>query len=269
MLSRHVPDSGYSYYRTSAWGVEEPNAPDTLAALRTLRLLKVPFPEPQSTVSWLRTLQSDDGGFPTLTIGWATVVALAELSARPSRPLSAAWFAQCGKVLDTDEPTRDWADALHNAQHLVELSRLSDAGVDPEKVSLLVERARAPGGGWAGPGADLETTATALLVTATVGPAGPVGDDAEGLLRRCEDPVLGVRISPESGATSIGALWGGVTIAEHLGCGLRYRDEVETGLALAQRLDGGLGPRHLAISTLHDTWLGVEADHLLCHLKEE
>lgn len=36
VLSRQTPKGGYSYYRTPAWGVEEPNAPDTLAALECL-----------------------------------------------------------------------------------------------------------------------------------------------------------------------------------------------------------------------------------------
>lgn len=39
------------------WGVEEPNAPDTLAALESLRLLGVEPPEPERTARFLRRLQ--------------------------------------------------------------------------------------------------------------------------------------------------------------------------------------------------------------------
>ena len=73
VLSRRTPTGGYCFYRTPAWGVEEPNAPDTFAALESLRLLGLEVPEPDLTRTWLRSLQDDQGGFTTLTVGWAAL----------------------------------------------------------------------------------------------------------------------------------------------------------------------------------------------------
>ena len=262
VLSRHTPGSGYSYYRTPDWGVEEPNPPDTLAALRTLRLLGLPVPEPQATAAWLATSQADDGGFPTLTIGWAVLGALHELGERPPHPLSPAWLTGCARVLDVDR-RRDWAGALRAGLHLAELCRFGRVPVDTAAVRRLLERARDPDGGWAGVGADLETTAVAVLLADRAGLARVVRQDAVGFLRRCDDPALGLRIRPESGASSVGGLWGGAVISARFGARLGHPDRVSAGLALAQGTDGGLGPRHRAVPTLHDTWLGVAADVLL------
>jgi hypothetical protein len=41
VLGRRTPAGGYSFYRTPEWGVEEPNAPDTLAAIESLRLTEL------------------------------------------------------------------------------------------------------------------------------------------------------------------------------------------------------------------------------------
>jgi len=38
VIGRRTPEGGYCFYRTPEWGVEEPDARDTLAALKTLRL---------------------------------------------------------------------------------------------------------------------------------------------------------------------------------------------------------------------------------------
>ena len=58
VLSRRTAEGGYCFYRTPQWGVEEPNAPDTLAALGSLRLLGIAAPAPQATGRWVHALQS-------------------------------------------------------------------------------------------------------------------------------------------------------------------------------------------------------------------
>jgi hypothetical protein len=55
----HTPHGGYCFYRTPEWGVEEPNAPDTLAALASLRIVGVDPPELETTVRRLRGLQTE------------------------------------------------------------------------------------------------------------------------------------------------------------------------------------------------------------------
>jgi hypothetical protein len=269
VLGRRTPGGGYSFYRTPEWGVEEPNAPDTLAALECLRLLAIPIPEPEATVSWLRGLQDDDGGYPTLTIGWATLRALALLGAAPDRS-PATWLTDHEAALTRVGRSRDWPGALREALHVVELRRLEesvpDEGASDPFAGLLAE-ARDPLGGWARPAADLETTAVAVSIAGPTRLPAEARSVTETFLRHCEHPVLGMRLSPGAGATWVGALWGGLALAQGLRLQPSYPVAVAESLADLQRADGGLGARHFAISTLRDTWRGLDAIHLLDHLQ--
>ena len=197
VLGRRTPPGGYSFYRTPKWGVEEPNSPDTLAALESLRLLGVAAPAPELTGRWLRGLQSADGHYQTLTIGWA---------------------------------------ALRR---------------------------------WARPGADLETTAVAVRVTALLGLPGESEAATSEFLHRCEDAVFGLRLAPRTAATTVGALRHGLLIACALSLPLRYPDAISRSIGRLQRPSGGLGGRDGAIATLRDTWLGLHAACLLDRLEEK
>jgi len=269
VLGRRTPSGGYSFYRTPEWGVEEPNAPDTLAALECLRLLEIPVPEPELTGAWLRTLQNDDGGYPTLTIGWATLRALAILGDKPDRS-PASWLAVHERALSRRNRARDFAGALREALHLLELRRLGaavPAGSGSGPFAGLLEEARDPRGGWARPGADLETTAIAVSITGPTELSSQQRWVTEDFLRRVEDPVLGLRLSPGAAATWVGALWGGLELARGLRLRPSYPGAVAENLTILQRADGGLGARHFAISTLRDTWRGLDAVCLLDHLQ--
>jgi len=270
VLSRLTPEGGYSFYRTPQWGVEEPNAPDTLAALESLRILGIVAPRPASTGAWLRALQAEDGGYPTLTIGWAALRSLALLGIEPVHPF-AKWLSGREHALLGERLVRDWRGALRDALRLVELSHLSEPAPGRTRrgvFSGLLDEARDPFGGWASPGADLETTGVAVLIGGPKDLSGHDRVDAGDFLRRCEDGVLGLRLRPDAGATSVGALWGGLELAGHLGLALTHPGAVAESLALMQRVDGGLGARHAAISTLQDTWRGLEAARLLDQLQE-
>ncbi|MGD0219502.1 MAG: hypothetical protein ABSC73_03430 [Acidimicrobiales bacterium] len=271
VLGRRTPSGGYSFYRTPEWGVEEPNAPDTLAALECLRLLDLPAPEPELTAKWLRSLQDGGGGYPTLTIGWATLRALAILGYEPDRRPT-AWVAEHEEALLRTGGNRDWGGALREALHVAELRRL-DGTARPARArdpfSGLVAGARDPLGGWARPGPDLETTAVAVLIAGPAHLSQPDRSRTEEFFRRCEDHVFGLRLQPDAGATGVGALWGGVELAEGLRLEPKYPTAICESLAVLQRADGGLGARHFAISTLRDTWRGLDAAQLLDRLQSE
>ena len=271
VLGRRTPSGGYSFYRTPEWGVEEPNAPDTLAALECLHLLDIPVPEPELTGSWLRTLQDGRGGYPTLTIGWATLRALALLGIAPDRS-PGSWLAEHEEALLRTDRNRDWQGALREALHVAELHRLGpSAPVDgtPNPFSALLDEARDPLGGWARPGPDLETTAVAVSLAGVAELSREARSDTEAFFRHCEDHVLGLRLQPDTGATWVGALWGGLALAEGLRLVPSFPGAVCESLAVLQRADGGLGARHFAISTLRDTWRGLDAAQLLDHLPFE
>lgn len=124
-------------------------------------------------------------------------------------------------------------------------------------------------GGRIRPSADLETTAVAIRVAALAELPLSDLDALSDLLGRCEDPTLGLRPRPDAATTAAGALWGGLVVARALGARIQYPGAVAKNLALLQRSDGGIGARHRAISTLRDTWRGLEAATLLDQPKEE
>ncbi len=270
VLYRRTTEGGYSYYRTPQWGVEEANAPDTLAALECLRILAIEPPEHERTGRWLRDLQSRDGDYPTLTIGWAALRALDIMGIEP-RHSSRHWLAHwAGLLLGRDRP-REWHGALVDALRLVELLRLTGEELDVYQrgaLSRLLASARDPSGGWARPGADLETTAVAVRLGALASLSRPPAAVAA-FLACCEDEALGLRFAPNSQMISAGALWGGLVLFRALRVAPGYPSAIAESLALLQRPDGGLAARHRAISTLRDTWLGLSADQLLQQIQEE
>ncbi|MHB1818458.1 MAG: hypothetical protein ACYCO9_10550 [Streptosporangiaceae bacterium] len=272
VLGRRTPEGGYSFYRTPAWGVEEPNGPDTLAALESLRLLGVGVPDLAATAGYLRSLADSDGGYPSLTIGWAALRGLDVLGTGPARP-PAAWLGGWAKKLLMDRAERsDWAGAVRDAARLSELVQLGAAQLSPADWAALgglLEGARATDGGWARPGPDLETTAIAARLGMLAGFAPHDDRLLAGFLHSCSDPVLGLRLAPGAAAASVGGLWGGLVLAGVLGERVTYPEATARNLMLLQRPDGGLGARHRAISTLSDTWRGLDAARLLEDYQEE
>lgn len=160
VLGRRTPEGGFCFYRTPQWGVEEPNTPDTLAALASLRLLGVAAPEPEATARWLQGVQSDDGSYPCLTIGWAAVRALDLLGLSPYRSVQTWLSSWAERLLARRATPRDWRAAPGNVLRLAEL--LNPDAQRCARVAELLSAAADPQGGWAHPGADVETTAMAM-----------------------------------------------------------------------------------------------------------
>ena len=268
VLGRRTPDGGYCFYRTPGWGVEEPNTPDTLAALASLLLLGVEPPQPAVTGRWLQGVQDDGGGYPGLTIGWAALRALQLLGLSPCRSPHAWLAGWAQRLLGGRRATpQDLRASLDNVLRLAELLEL-DTGQRAGVADLLVAAA-APQGGWARPGADVETTAVAMQLARHAGITPPDLDGVVAFLRGCEDAAVGVRLCPDTQLTTVGALWGGLDLAAALGALPRYPAAIAESLALLQHPDGGLGARHWAVATLHDTWRGLRAARLLDGLQEQ
>lgn len=267
MLARRTPDGGYCFYRTPRWGVEEPNAPDTLAALESLRLLRVAAPAPELTGCWLRGLQSNDGGYQTLTIGWAALRALDLLGTDPDSPPQ-EWLRSCLPTTLNLVRTDDWRGALVNALRLLELVHLLGLELDADQRQVfagMLAAAADESGGWVRPGADLEMTAVAVRVITLLGLPGEREAATADFLHRCEDAVFGLRLTPGTAATSIGALRGGLSMAWALNVPLRSSHAIGRSIARLQRPSGGFGARDGAIPTLRDTWLGLHAACMLKH----
>lgn len=271
VLSRRTPEGGYSYYRTPQWGIEEPNAPDTLAALESFRMLRMDAPEATTTGNWLRGLQDDFGGYPSLIIGWAALRSIAVLGIEP-RCSPIAWLGQFDLLTIGREGTCDWSGALRDVLHFVQLARLTGFelhGIENAAITGILKAARDPDGGWALPGPELETTAVAIRIAAHIGLDCLCDVAASDFVGRCEDKTLGLRLTPAGRATSVDALWGGLDILRSLGHRPTYPGAIVKSLALLQRPNGGLGARHRSIATLQATWRGLEASDTLIQLKEK
>jgi len=270
VLSRRTPQGGYSYYRTPEWRVEEPSAPDTLAALESLRLLGIEPPEHGTTAEWLRQLQDDAGGYPSLTIGWGALRSLALLDAQPKRS-PRTWLSDLGLPGSKSTHRTNSRGMLRDLLHVLQLSRLVGTELHDEKsrVSLVLHEARNERGGWASPGPELATSAVAIKV-ALLCELKPEHPETLGVfVRNCEDRDLGFRLSPTGRATSVEAIWGGLEVLRALELKPSYPQAIATNLALTQRPDGGVGKRHRALTTLQATWIGLDADRLLALTEQE
>ena len=254
-LGRRTSEGGYCFYRTPEWAVEEPNAPDTLAALELLRLLEIDLPVPQRTGLWLRSLQDSRGGYPTLTIGWAALRALDVLAVEPACSPD-HWLRAWVEVLASRDRPRDQRAAIVDASHVVELVRLRRGtlrGCDRDGIAALFDTSRIPYEGWARPGADLETTAKAVRLAQLMDVHWHSDVELVTFLRRCEDELLGLQLAPGVRGNRCRSAAGRAQAEPRPRPKYplsRRRRTTACPAALLQRLDGGLGARHRAISTL-------------------
>lgn len=125
--SRQTPQGGFCFYRYPSWGVEEPNAPDTWAALASLALLDETPRHAQLITKWLREQQDGNGGFPTLIIAEAVLEALRLLDAmpvvEPQDYLSRQASRMASAYTDTMDPAA-WLGSVHRYVRLLRNSGL-------------------------------------------------------------------------------------------------------------------------------------------------
>jgi hypothetical protein len=271
VVSRRTRDGGYCFYRTPQWGVEEPNAPDTLAALESLRLLGARPAEPELTASWLQGLQGENGSYPTFTIGWGSIRALDLLGLAPSHS-PRRWLGYWRDTLSASQrPGHDVRAWLLRRLRFLELLCVTHEELDTEARDALVSSlrtVRADHQMWVRAGADLEMVALIVRVHELAGLSQPDGHAVVDFFRHSEDHALGLRLAPHVGTTSVRGLWGGLTLASAYRLRPRYPRAVDESLTRLQRPEGGLGQRDRAISTLQDTWRGLSAAHLLDQITE-
>ncbi len=261
VLGRQGASGGYSFYRTPEWGIDEPNAPDTGAALSALRRLGIAAPRRDATVAYLRALQDDGGGFPTPIIGRAVLNGLAALDATPLRTAKAWARAVCDQALGAhDGATRAALAAARRGLEILGACALSPTEHDRRAVVALLDRLAAPGGGWTTPLADLESTADAVAIGLEVGV--PVLEAARSLLEACEHPRLGFRATPSSSSAPVHTLRGGAWLAAQLGVAPRFLEALIDNVVALQRPSGGFGRNHGALATLQDTSCALEVVEL-------
>ncbi|WP_414039819.1 prenyltransferase/squalene oxidase repeat-containing protein [Acidithiobacillus sp. M4-SHS-6] len=252
---RRCPQGGYSFYRTPEWGVEEPSAPDTFAALDALRLLGEPAQDAEQSVAWLQSLQNGNGSWPTLTIASAADAALALLNGTPRHDPS-SWLRGQWAHRVKRKSNRAWEGALVGLHQLLQLVQhylpqlLVDEG---NALSVILAQARDPSGVWSIDGPDLESTSTALALANMAHWPLPNVSSVSDWWHLCEDPILGLRMTPTAGQTTAATLRSGLDIALSLDLHPRHPRAIATQLYLMQHPSGGFGARHRALATLQDT----------------
>jgi hypothetical protein len=260
--SRQCPDGGFCFYR--AWGVEESNAADTFAAVRSFQLLSQPVPNRQAVLGWLSNLEQPAGTFQTRTIAFFALASLRALGTEPSaRPdaLLRDWIADL-RPWAAAGPGHVWSDALADLARLVFLSACYQVPLAPAVRALAIENVLSLRGARAGfgrPGPNLIDTCSAAV---TLRRLGAPCDDAslQAFLRTCEHEMLGFVVAPETTAASVDVMRAGVMLDALLGNPFAVSTlEAARRFVLATQNDlGGFGRAAVAIATLHSTRSALE-----------
>jgi hypothetical protein len=266
IVGRQTLDAGFCFYSYHDWGVEEPNAPDTYAAVASLGLLDRPVPRRAAVADWLKAEQDPDGGFRTLTIAHATLKALRLLGEAPLRDPS-PFLEEIARTYGLTDPTgREPSGWLSNALRCVELWR--DHGLaltEPirARVAAALERLRGKNGGYGKPGTSLADTANAVALAEALGL--PVDPGALAYTRRCEGAPYGFNITPRAVSSGLETHHAGLQVLRRFGAAPRDPALVRQYVAGCQTSRGGFGRVPGAVPRLDDT---LRALQILCVLAD-
>jgi hypothetical protein len=266
VLGRQTVDGGFCFYVYHDWGVEEPNAPDTYAAVASLGLLERPVPRHAHVADWLKAQQDPRGGYPTLTIASATLTALRLLGETPLRDPS-QFLAEMAEIYGLTNPAgRESAGWLHNALRCVELWRDHDLVLSDrarQGIAAALRRLRQGEGGYGAPGASLPDTAAAVALAALLDL--PVDPGALAYVRRCEAPPYGFNITPSALSSGLESHHAGLRTLRHFGNGPREPALIQDYVASCQTRRGGFGRVPGAVPRLDDSLRALE---VLCMLAQ-
>jgi hypothetical protein len=268
VVEHQTREGGFCFYAYRPWGVGEPNAPDTHAAVDILTILERPVPAREHCIAWLRMLQDHDGGFSTLVIAYAALEALRTLGAAPAKD-PREYLRETARSLGlTDgerEPTR-WVAGAYCCIELWEKWGLEPDAAMRARVRTLVGRLRRAEGGFGDSGASLPETAAAVALGAAQ--EGDVAREVLAYVRRCEGPPYGINVAPSALSSDLESQWAGAWLLARLGAQLRYAALVREFVALCQNPDGGFGRSPGSVPRLSDTLLALRTLGLLARMPE-
>ncbi len=263
IASRQDPDGGFCFYRD--FGVNESNAPDTLAAVAGLNLLGEPVPRRPDVATWLRRQQRDKGDFATLTIAWACVKALRLLETEPehdARPYALGWAQRLLRPGKT--PGGGTLRALVQITDLLDILAIVPGREISEAGLRLLKDLEGPEGGYGAPGASLVDTWRALQVAGRLD--GNLETEALDYARCCEHPAYGFNIAPRAVTTAVEVQVAGLEVLARCGASPRYAGAARRFVAACQTPQGGFARVPGALTRLEDTWLGLRALDCLSRL---
>ena len=254
VCSRQTSEGGFCFYAYPQWGVEDPNAPDTCAAVQIFGLLGAPTPAADKCIAWLAAQQDAAGGFQTAVIGHAALKALRLLRAEPRRSPQ-QFLCKIAEGLHIAAPNLQNRDGwLVSALRCIELWRCHDMAVTAPMragIASALKRLRRVDGGFGAPASNLLETATALTLATAVGLS--VDADVLAYARRCEGGPLGFNITPFAISSSVETQLSGLQVLRHFGaqpqCAVLIREFAKS----CQTPLGGFGRTPGAIARLDDT----------------
>lgn len=243
---------GFSFCAHPEWGVEQPNAPDTWAALEIAAKLGKPVPKSLPCIAWLRTQQDEFGGYPTLIIGHAVLQALRLLRAEPNRDPRAFVAAWSDRLQLTTTNSRRGQDWLSDVRKIIALRVLYHVGGESEVQGAVtgVLESRCEGDeGYGVAGANLPDTALVLTLAVAVGLPPP--SECLTYARRCEGMPDGFNIRPDASSSSLETQLAGLQILNHFGQPPQDPKCIRDYVAGCQSAVGGFGrvPRAIRGST--------------------
>jgi hypothetical protein len=263
-LGRQTGRGGFCYYAYVPWGVDEPNPPDTHAALGILRLLHRPVPRAGDCLDWLLTLQDASGGYASLLIAWSAVKALRLLSAAPSRDPRRYLANAAARLLAVPRAGQariGWLANLWRCFDLwAEFGLVPDAPLHRALADALA-MLRGEEGGYGAPGANLPETSMAVALAA----AAHLPDDrsAAEYARRCERPPYGFNITPQAVSSSLECQLAGLRVLRAYGSAPAGSNLIRDYVRACQTDTGGFGRVPRAIPSLQDSHRALECLALL------
>lgn len=253
ILSRQTPQGGFCFYRHGPWGVEEPNAVDTWAAVSSLQLLGQTVPRRKLLIGWLRERQSDDGGFESLVIAEAVLRTLRQLQAKPLRNPRPYLLARSGRISRGIAKSTAAGIWLANARRSAALFTIHELPLGSLRVALepLTSRLRDRSGGYVTPGPGVIDTWHTIKLASLVGLR--LSAATAEFVRRCENATLGITLTPDTSASSLESQLAGTESLQCLGSPCRYANAIRKFAVRCQADNGGFARVPGALPGLRDT----------------
>ena len=265
VLSRQCQQGGFCFYAYQAWGVEEPNAPDTHAAVAALGLLGRPLPRASECVAWLQEQQEADGSYSTLVIGYAAIKALHLLGDEP-RDDPRPFLRRLIESERLDNPTGlEFAGWLSGSVKCIELLR--DHGLPlpdglREAIRTALSDRRQDDGGMGEPAANLVDTAHAATLASLL--ELPLDRRALDYAYRCRNNPIAFTLTPSTSSSSLDVQRAGIKLLRYFDAIPQHSAPIRDYVASCQTALGGFGRTPGAIAGLTETFCAIE---ILCALE--
>jgi hypothetical protein len=269
-LEHQTSHGGFCSYAYPAWGVEEPNTPDTYAALAILDLLRTPVPERDRCLSWLQAQQDDSGGFQTWVIAEATLGALRLLGTEPRRDPRPFLKGLANLFAPVDLARGSGDGWLSRVSRCVGLWRAYEIGLTTpmrDGIAAALGGLRCADGGYGAPDGSLPESAEALGLAIEIGL--PIDPELLAYARRCEGMPHGFNITPRAASSGLETQYGGLSILHHFSQRPRHPAAIRQYVAGCQTARGGFGRMLGAIPLFDDTLRALKILSLLSEMNAD